>query len=179
MDAPPKEKQENYTPPEKHATSGAIPMTTPYATIADQATTPAATSSAFDRMYEAQLAQIAQNLLVQSRPPKEKLFSGADKKIDFESYWTRFEHVTNTQGTTPTMVALEIPHWFTGPAAIIIEKYCNIKDPVEAVERMKTHLKAEFGRQNLTAKRMLDQVLEGPQIQAKGSEALQTFIFQL
>ena len=44
---------------------------------------------------------------------------------------------------------------------------------------MKTQLKAEFGRQNLSAKRMLDQVLEGPQIQAKGSEALQTFIFQL
>ena len=77
------------------------------------------------------------------------------------------------------MVVLEIPHWFTGPAAIIIEKYCNIPDPVEALERMKSHLKNEFGRQNLTAKKMLDQMLEGPQVQVKESEALQTFIFRL
>ncbi len=60
------------------------------------------------------------------------------------------------------MVVLEIPHWFTGPAAIIFEKYCNIPDPVEAIECMKTRLKNEFGLQNLTVKKMLDQMPEGP-----------------
>ena len=169
-------EKENSARPEARATPTEVFTATPYTATY---TAPYTATSAFDRMYEAQLAQIAQNLLVQSRPPKEKLFSGADKKIDFESYWTRFEHVMKTQGTTPTMVVLEIPHWFTGPAAIIIEKYCNIKDPADAVERMKKHLKSEFGRQNLTAKKMLDQLLEGQQIQAKEGEALQTFIFQL
>ena len=183
-------RQENSTQPNVHDTPNATPTTTPtpaekftsspYTTpYTSPYTSPYGEKSAFDRMYEAQLAQIAQNLLIQSRPPKEKIFSGTDKKIDFESYWTRFEHVMGTQGTTPTMIVLEIPHWFTGPAAIIIEKYCNIKDPVEAVERMKKHLKNEFGRQNLTAKKMLDQLLEGPQVQVKEGEALQTFIFQL
>ena len=178
-DAPPKDDWRDDTPPKKSDAGNATPTTTPHATVVNSPTTQLNTSSAFEKMYEAQLAQIAQNLLVQSRPPKEKLFSGTDKKIDFESYWTRFEHVTKMQGTTPTMVVLEIPHWFTGPAAIIIEKYGNIQDPSEALRRMKEHLRSEFGRQNLTAKKMLDQLLEGPQVQVKESEALQTFIFRL
>ena len=92
MDAPPKEDWKNIAPPENRDASNITPTNPSHTTVTITPSTPTNTSSAFEKMYEAQLAQIAQNLLVQSRPPKEKLFSGSDKKIDFESYWTRFEH---------------------------------------------------------------------------------------
>ena len=71
-------------------------------------------------MAVSQQALLAHQLMSQNRPQKDKVFTGLDKKIDFESHVQEFHKVTQIEGSNPTMVSLELKHWFGGPAGIQI-----------------------------------------------------------
>ena len=57
--------------------------------------------------------------------------------------------------------------------------YSNGSNAQENIDRTLAQLKAEYGRRKDTARKMLDDTLTGPQINAKDHKALQTFIFHL
>ena len=130
-------------------------------------------------ILKVQLAALAQNLMTQNRPRKDKIFSGTDNSIDFESYMMDFDKVTNIEGATPEMISLELRHWFVGPAGIIVQKYSNEKDPMVTINKTKQHLKKEYGRRNYSARQMLDELLAGPPLNAKDHVAVQTFLCKL
>ena len=132
-----------------------------------------------DKVAVSQQALLAHQLMSQNRPPKDKVFTGLDKRIDFESHVQEFHQVTQIEGSNPTMIALELKHWFGGPAGIIVKNYSNGTNAQENIDRTLTQLKAEYGRRKDTARKMLDDTLTGPQINAKDHKALQTFIFHL
>ena len=130
-------------------------------------------------ILKVQLATLAQNLMSQNRPRKDKIFSGNDNSIDFESYLMDFDKVTNVEGATPEMISLELRHWFVGPAGIIVQKYSNEKDPKVSIDKTKRHLRREYGRRNYSARQMLDELLTGPPLNAKDHVVVQTFVSKL
>ena len=88
--------------------------------------------------------------MIQGRPPKENRFSGDDSQ-DFESFMTQFEQVTTLDGVTAQMTFWELKYWTTGTAKIAVTQYDNEKDPSEALQKAKAHLRREYGQKVVTA----------------------------
>ena len=116
--------------------------------------------------------------MVQGRPIAQKRFAGGNAQ-DLESFMTQFEKVTDREGVTDDMKFIELKHWTTGSASIVVSQYENEKDSTEALTKAKAHLKKEFGRKLVTARQMLDELLTGPEFKKQDSSAIQVFLLRL
>ena len=118
------------------------------------------------------------DLMVQGRPPKEKKFSGSGNP-DFETFWNQFQTVTKLEGITDHMRFLELKHWVSGMAGIVVSQYENESDHTEALKKVKLHLQKEFGRKLSTARQLLDDLLSGPKLNPTDATGIQSFILKL
>ena len=118
------------------------------------------------------------DLLISSRPPKDKRFSGDDGR-DFESFMNQYNLAMKVEGVTDQMRFTELQHWVTGTASLIVCIYENEVDPSVALKKAKKHLKIEFGRKVFTARQMLEDLLAGPKINRDDSAAIRVFIIKL
>ena len=87
---------------------------------------------------------LSRDLMIQGRPTKDKRFSG-QKSQDYESFINQFELTTNLEGITDMMKYLELKHWTSGTAYLVVCQYDCEADPAEALSKAKLHLKKEFG----------------------------------
>ena len=124
------------------------------------------------------LSSHARDLVIQGRPPREKRFSGEDS-IDLESTLNQFELATASEGVTDQMRYLELKHWVSGTAGLIVSAYDNERDPSEALRKAKRHLKAEFGRKVYTARQMLENLLIGGKLERSDSASIRVLIIKL
>ena len=120
----------------------------------------------------------ARDMITQSRPPAQKRFSGGTAQ-DFEAFITQFEKAMKVDGVTDHMRFLELKHWVTGSASLVVTQYENEQDSTEALKRAKDHLRREFGRKLFTARQMLDELLSGPKLNEKDNESVQAFLLKL
>ena len=118
------------------------------------------------------------DLMVQGRPPKEKKFSGSGS-LDFETFWNQFQTVTKLEGITDQMRFMELKHWVSGMAGIVVSQYENESDHTEALKKVKLHLQKEFGRKLSTARQLLDDLLSGPKLNPTDATGIQAFIIKL
>ena len=118
-------------------------------------------------------------LLIASRPPAEKRFSGDNKGVDFESHMNQFNLTTQREGVSDLLRFLELRHWFCGAALTVCSLYESEADPSVALAKAKSHLKREFGRQNVSAQKMLNDILAGKPVQPRNSQQLQEFVLSL
>ena len=120
----------------------------------------------------------AHDLVVQSRPPAQKRFSGGNAQ-DFETFVNQFNKATKVEGVTDQMRFLELKHWVSGPASLVVTQYENEQNSTEALAKAIAHLKREFGRKLFTARQMLDELLAGPKLNENDNDAIQVFILKL
>ena len=120
----------------------------------------------------------ARDMIVQSRPPAQKRFSGGTAQ-DFETFMTQFEKAMKVDGVTDQMRFCELKYWVTGSASLVVTQYENEQDSTEALKRAKDHLRREFGRKLFTARQMLDELLSGPKLNENDNEAVQAFLLKL
>ena len=120
----------------------------------------------------------AHDLVVQSRPPAQKRFSGGNAQ-DFETFVNQFNKSTKVEGVTDQMRFLELKHWVNGPASLVVAQYENEPNSTEALAKAIAHLKREFGRKLFTARQMLDELLAGPKLNENDNDAIQVFILKL
>ena len=157
------------------------PNVSPFQPI--QTTPPPATNSHQQNVSEELMKATAQNLrremLVSSRPPKDKRFSGDDKTIDFESYFNKFNLVTADEEITDHMRFIEMGHWFVGSAGEVVSMFELVPDASEALQGAKEKLRNDFGRQKLSATAMIEELLKGKKISSNETKRLQTFVLSL
>ena len=130
-------------------------------------------------LYRLQTEASARDTLTSQRPSQERRYSGEDNAVDFEATLQLFELVTNIDGVTDRMRFLEIRHYFKGAAAKVVGLYESEKDPVKGLKRIKKHLKREFGSRHDSAKKMMEDVLNGKQISTKDNKDLYSLILAL
>ena len=94
----------------------------------------------------------SRDLAIQGRPPKDRRFSGQNKNQDFEAFVTQFEKATDLDGITDQIRYMELKHWVSGPAAIIVSQYESEKDSSLALKMAMERLAALFGRKLLSAR---------------------------
>ena len=132
-----------------------------------------------ERMLSVNLKNEARNLLTAARPSKDKLFSGDSNEVDFETFMARFERMTAIEGVDDRMKLVELPHYVTGTAAIIVSSYEDISDASLALTQIKTHLKRDFGRKVYSARQLLEQVLKGGALTKDKPGEIRTFLIKL
>ena len=128
-------------------------------------------------LLDIQTQSHAFTLLVQRRPKTK--YSGEHKKLDFEAFMHKFETLTAVPGSTDAMRLGELSYWFTGNAALIVDRFVSESDPTKGLNLAIKALKKEFGRKTLTAKQMLQEILIGDKIPEKDFTALKTFALRL
>ena len=131
-------------------------------------------SEATNRLIEVQAQNNAFQMLAQRRP-KEK-FSGDTKRVDFETYLRKFEVMTDLPGATDVMKLMELEHWFTGKAGLVVNRFLTARDPCKGLEEAKGALKLNFGLRRFTAKQLLDDLIMGERFPEREHEGIQTFI---
>ena len=77
------------------------------------------------------------------------------------------------------MRVAELPHWFTGNAGLIIDRFTSEPDATKGLSLALKALKKEFGRKTATAKQMLQELLGGDRIPEKDFSSLKTFTLRL
>ena len=122
-----------------------------------------------------QVANNARDFLVSNRPPACERFTGNKDGTDFENTLNWFELVTTQVGVTDLQRFMELRHYFAGPAGTVCSLYERERDPVKGLKDTLAHLKQEYGRKNMSAQRMLDELLSGKEISANDHQGLQTF----
>ena len=157
------------------ASNEASPSVSKPRSIATVAST--ATVTASSPLLDIQTQSHAYSMLVQRRPKSK--FSGETKKLDFEAFLHRFEAMTAVPGSTDAMRLGEMPFWFTGSAALIVDRFVSESDATKGLSMAIKALKKEFGRKTLTAKQMLQEILVGDKIPEKDFTALKTFALRL
>ena len=130
-------------------------------------------------LLELQVANTAREFLVQNRPLEKERFTGDGDDIDFESTLNRFELVTGQAGVTKLQRFMELPFHFAGSAGLVCRLYERVREPGEGLEKTLKHLKADYGRRNLSAQRMLDKLLRGNQIERNDYDSINKFILAL
>ena len=133
---------------------------------------PAAPAIAVDPLLEIQTQSHAFSMIMQKRPKIK--FSGENKKLDFESYLHKFETTTAVPGCTDAMRVAEMPHWFTGNAGLIVDRFVSEPDATKGLSLALKALKKEFGRKTATAKQMLQELLAGDRIPERDFSTLKT-----
>ena len=99
--------------------------------------------------------------------------------MDYENTMNRFELITSQTGVTDLQRFMEIKYYFAGSAGMVCALYERNPDPIEGLKETIRHLKQNYGRRTLSAQRMLDDLLQGSQIQQSNSKELQKFILSL
>ena len=138
---------------------------------------PAAAVISSNPLLDIQTQSHAYTMLVQRRPKTK--YSGEHKKVDFEAFMHRFETMTAVPGCTDAMRLGELGYWFTGNAALIVDRFVSESDAAKGLSLAIKALKKEFGRKTLTAKQMLQEILVGDRIPEKDFTALKTFALRL
>ena len=161
----------NLTP---SSAAGPSAMSNP-TSIATVAT--AAQVTASNTLLDIQTQTHAYTMLLQRRPKTK--YSGETRKIDFEAFMHRFETMTAVPGSTDAMRLGELSYWFTGNAALIVDRFVSESDATKGLSLAIKALKKEFGRKTLTAKQMLQEILVGDKIPEKDFTALKTFALKL
>ena len=75
--------------------------------------------------------------------PVNKFSSGTP--FEYRNINARFENAVNTEGMTPQMKLLEMPHWFAGTAGRLVECYMANRDPEDAYAKARSQLDDLFG----------------------------------
>ena len=119
----------------------------------------------------------AQSMLYQRRPKYK--YTGDNRKYDFESHMRQYEILTKVVGATDAMRLVELPHWFGGTAALIVDRFLADSDTKEALSNAIAALKREFGRKKRTAKEMLQELISGEKFTEKEFSQIKNFIIQL
>ena len=132
-----------------------------------------------ERMLGVNLKNEARNLLTAARPTSDKLFSGDNTNVDFETFMARFERMTAIEGVDDRMRLVELPHYVTGTAAVIVSSYEDIADASAALKQIKAHLKRDFGRRVYTARQLLEQLLKGPVLSKDKPSEIRAFLIKL
>ena len=132
-----------------------------------------------ERMLNVNLKNEARNLLTAARPSTDKLFSGDSSEVDYETFIARFDRMTNIEGVDDRMRLVELPHYVSGTAAIIVSSYEDISDASQALTQIKTHLKRDFGRRVYSARQLLEQVLKGGALTTDKPGEIRTFLIKL
>ena len=125
------------------------------------------------------VANSARDFLVSNRPPLKERFTGDGDGIDYENTMNRFELITSQVGVTDLQRFMEIKYYFSGSAGMVCALYERNPDPIAGLKETIRHLKQNYGRRTLSAQRMLDDLLQGSQIQQTNSKDLQKFILSL
>ena len=92
---------------------------------------------------------------------------------------SKFNLVTSQEGVTPVQRFHEIKNYFSGSALMVCELYDRNPDPVKGLRLTIKHLKQNYGRRTLSAQRMLDNLLQGGQINKNKHKDIQRFILSL
>ena len=121
----------------------------------------------------------ARNLLTAARPSADKLFSGDNNDTDYETFMAKFERMTAIEGVDDRMRLVELPHYVTGTAAIIVNSYEDISDASLALSQIKTHLRRDFGRRIYTARQLIEQVLKGGSLAKDKPTEIRTLLIKL
>ena len=121
----------------------------------------------------------SRELAIQGRPPKDRRFSGQNKNQDFEAFVTQFEKATDLDGITDQIRYMELKHWVSGPAAIIVSQFESEKDSSLALKMAMDRLAALFGRKLLSARQILNELLTGPKFVPNDTDQAQVFIAKL
>ena len=136
-------------------------------------------SSVGQSMLRLQVANTAKEFLVSNRPKGNERFTGDGGGVDFENTLSRFLLVTSQEGVTDLHRFMELRSYFAGSAGTVCELYERNQDPAVGLRETITHLKKNFGRRNVSAQRMLDDVLQGKQIEKSDARGMQTFVLKL
>ena len=141
-----------------------------------QISTPA-NNAATQSLIAIQTKAHAFSLLTQRRPKFK--FTGENKKVDFESFIHNFQSLTNIPGADDAMRLSELPHWFCGTAALIIDRFVTDADAAHGLSAAIKALKKEFGKRKVTAKQMLHDLLSGEKLPDREYQQIKTFLLQL
>ena len=128
-------------------------------------------------LLQIQVESHAYSMLVQKRPKHP--FTGDNKRIDFDAFLQNCKNLMNVHGATPGMKLSELPHWFSGTAGLIVDRFTGESDTSRALEDAFKALKKEYGRQRLTAKQMLNELLLGEKIPERNHLQVKSLVINL
>ena len=123
-----------------------------------------------------QTQQLAYQMVTQCRPKVK--FSGEGKQ-DFEQALKELEAALQTPGMTEMMKLNELPHWFSGPAGLVVTRFSLRKDAKTALEEAIEQLTLVFGRRWTTADEMLETLLVGDKVSVKDTASQLSFVLKL
>ena len=136
-------------------------------------------SSVGQNLLRLTVANSAREFLISNRPKGNEKFTGDGDKVDFENTLNRFNLVTSQEGVTDLQRFMELRHYFAGSAGTVCGLYERNRDPAAGLSETLKHLKRNFGRRNVSAQRMLDELLQGKQIEKSDAIGLQSFVLKL
>ena len=129
------------------------------------------------KLLETQAQASAYAMLSHVRP-KDK-FSGDTKRMDLEDFLCDFEASTAVPGATASMKLMELKHWFSGKAALVVKGFGRAEDAEQGLKEAKEALKQNFGLRRFTARQLLDDLIVGEKFAEREHDGIQTFIIKL
>ena len=136
-----------------------------------------ASDAAAASLLQVQTESYAHQLLVQRRPRTK--YTGDNKRVDFESFCHQCENLLKVPGVTDSLKLAELPYWFGGTAALVIDRYIGESDATLALADAFKALKAEFGRRKLTAKQLLNELLQGERFYERDNVKIKAYILEM
>ena len=119
------------------------------------------------------------SVMKDARPSDRKRFSGKDDLIDIDAHIGFFELIAAQFDVSTVVQFAEFPNWFSGTALEVCRMYDKEEDLASALNRLKRHLKREFGRNKVSLSSSLDRALVGEQLDKMDTEGFSDLIDKL